>query len=79
MTDVRKIISGIGRSRLADALGCGPTAVLNAASRGFFPASWYPIVQRLATEQGVIVPDNLFNWRKPLDASDTQPPDKDAA
>jgi hypothetical protein len=68
MVDIKQIIEQIGTVALANALGCSASAVNIAAQRGYFPASWYPTVQKIAFKQlGHPVPLRFFNWRCPSD------------
>lgn len=69
--EIRDIVDKIGRERLAGRLGLkNAKSVWPAISRGFFPPAWYPIVEELAEEEGIVVPSDLYNWRK---AEDKQP------
>lgn len=74
MNNVRSLINEMGKTNLAESLKCGDTALHNAASRGCFPSSWYPTVQKLAREKGITVPDHLFNWRQPGDVDSMYSP-----
>lgn len=66
---VHDILIEIGRRELAQSLGVGLTTISNAAVKNLFPASWYPTVQRLSKAKGISVPQSLFAWRRPSDAT----------
>lgn len=59
----RQVAEQIGRQRLADELEVGLTAVSAAVVAGQFPARWFRVIERLAGEQGLELPDELFSWR----------------
>ncbi len=60
-----KLADAIGRKKLADSLGVGVTAVSNHVVMNSFPASWFFVCSRLATEVGVICPKELFSFKSP--------------
>ena len=64
MRDAEKIIEGIGRTQIREALGIGETAISNVLSRGGrLPASWYGPLKELCDREGVDCPISAFNWR----------------
>lgn len=50
---------------MADALDVGATAVSNAVVRGWFPSSWFLVVNDLAGERGIPCPPDLFKMKSP--------------
>jgi hypothetical protein len=63
MTTASELADAIGRKRMADTLEVGVTAISNAVVRGWFPSSWFLVVQALAAEAGVECPPALFKMR----------------
>lgn len=60
---VRDVVDGIGRRRLADALGHRhTTAICNAITAGIMPADWEKTVRALAPAE-IPVADRLFKSR----------------
>lgn len=57
------ISKALGQQRMADALDVGLTAVNNAVTRGYFPSSWFFVVEHLAKEAGVECPRHLFRMK----------------
>ncbi|MCP4410750.1 MAG: hypothetical protein GY807_24020 [Gammaproteobacteria bacterium] len=70
MANVREITKAIGRDRLQDAVGVGYKMINRVEVNNQFPPSWFPTVRRLGIEAGIEVPERLFSWRKPEDASE---------
>lgn len=56
------IVAEITPKVLMSGLNCGPSALSNAISRGYFPPRWYPVVKHLGFQCGINVPDNHFDW-----------------
>lgn len=65
MSDLKKIVNEIGRPRICENLGVTEPAISNAIAQGYFPANWYPSLRDLGRSQGVAIPEELFNWKKP--------------
>jgi len=63
---IKTIIQNLDRPTLIDRLGVDTRSISAAISGGSFPASWYSVVQSLADEKGVEVPDSLFNFKRPV-------------
>ncbi len=70
MATVKEKLKLLGREELARRLNVGMSTIGMASSDNEFRASWYPIVQKLAAEKGVTVPDNLFGWKKPVEPAE---------
>ena len=60
MMTAHELANAIGRKKIAQAVGVGPTAVSNAVTRGWFPATWFLAVCDLAEAIGVECPPELF-------------------
>jgi hypothetical protein len=60
---IEQFADAIGRKKIADANGVGPTAVSNRVVMGLFPASWYFTCSNLAAEAGVSCPPALFAFK----------------
>ncbi|PQO23105.1 hypothetical protein C2I36_09555 [Rhodobacteraceae bacterium WD3A24] len=69
MVEISGFADRIGRRRIAEALGIGPTAVSNAVVRGAFPASWFLVLRGLAQDEDIECPSSLFNMRAGDDLS----------
>lgn len=65
MITASSLADSIGRKKIADTLGVGPTAVSNHVVRGSFPASWYFVLKTLADDIGVECPPDLFSMKTP--------------
>ena len=65
MITLTELFITIGRSKISAAVGVGGSALSNAEKEGCAPSSWYKIVQTLADEVGIDVPDSLFNFKSP--------------
>lgn len=63
MSDIRDIVSKLGRRNLEARIGCKPTALTNALARGTFPSAWFLAVSELAREHDVEVPVGLFRFK----------------
>lgn len=63
MTTASELADAIGRKKMADTLHVGVTAISNAVVRGWFPSSWFLVVQGLAAEAGAECPPCLFKMR----------------
>lgn len=63
MTKTCDFADAVGRSNIAAAVGVNLKAVSNAVVRGAFPASWYVSCGRLAVQQGIECPPELFNMK----------------
>ena len=74
MSSVSKIVDGLGRKNLADALGVGETAVFNAVRDGVFPAKWYKVVDKMCGDVDIACPDSLFRFSQARIATDGQSP-----
>lgn len=62
-TDAKTLADALGRQSIADACEVGLTAVSNQVVRGWFPASWFLVMQSLAVEAGVECPPSLFRMK----------------
>ena len=62
--DATRFADAIGRREIAEAVGVGPTAVSNAVVRGWFPATWFLILQGLAEKHGVDCPPQIFKMKQ---------------
>ena len=62
--DIKTALEKLGRQDLQPRLGLVKQSMSAAVTSGAFPASWYIIVQELAEEKGIDVPDSLFNFKK---------------
>lgn len=60
MMTAKQLADAIGRKKIAEAVGVGPTAVSNAVARGWFPSAWFIVVCDLAERIGVECPPELF-------------------
>lgn len=65
MSKVKDIVAAVGRSRIRDTLGVTEPSISRAIALGHFPANWYPAIRDLAAQNGVYVPEELFNWKIP--------------
>ena len=63
MTTASQLADALGRKTIADALDVGLTAVSNAVVRGWFPSSWFLVMESLAKEAGIPCPPELFKMR----------------
>lgn len=63
MTTASQLADALGRKTIADALDVGLTAVSNAVVRGWFPSSWFLVIEALAKDAGVACPPELFKMR----------------
>ena len=57
------IISELTWQTISMSLNVSRTAVLNARSKGEFPASWYLGLNALCNENGIVCPDALFGFK----------------
>ena len=57
------IISELTWQTISMSLNVSRTAVLNARSKGEFPASWYLGLSTLCKENGIVCPDALFGFK----------------
>lgn len=64
MMNAKIIADTLGRADLADAFGCGATAVSNHVSAGKFPADWWPVMRKMAKDKGIDLPIDLFKFKK---------------
>ena len=65
MITASELVDAIGRKKLGDAVGVGPTAISNAVVRGRLPATWFLICKSFAELANVDCPPELFGI-KPL-------------
>lgn len=71
MTKAKHIADQLGQAKIALALGVGVTAVNNAVSREYFPATWYPVIRDMCREAGQECPESAFNFKSPSSVSTT--------
>ena len=72
MENTKHIADQLGQAKIALALGIGVTAVNNAIARGYFPATWYPIIRDMCRDGGVECSMDAFNFKSP--SSDVSQP-----
>jgi len=66
MNNAHDIASAVGQAELARRIGVGVTAVNNAVSRGYFPATWFKVVEATMLEMGLgDCPVSAFNFKSP--------------
>lgn len=63
MLDTKTVADALGRRQIADRLGVGETAVSNAVVRGWFPATWFFVLQDMCREEGLDCPPWLFKMK----------------
>lgn len=62
METLRKLIDGIGRTRICERLHVSSSAVSNHLADQSFPAGWYLGMKNLADEAGLDCPLEFFKW-----------------
>ena len=67
MKQTHIIADAVGRTRMAETLNVGATAVSNAVVAGRFPPSWADVVRLLCEDVGVDCPPDVFGM-KPVDS-----------
>ena len=65
MDKAKHIADQLGQAKIALALGVGVTAVNNAVSREYFPATWYPVIRDMCRKAGLDCPESAFNFKSP--------------
>ncbi|PHR61799.1 MAG: hypothetical protein COA43_01115 [Robiginitomaculum sp.] len=61
---IEDAIEKLGRENIISGTGLTTRSVSVAKTDSAFPASWYPIIKRLAAEKGLDVSDGLFKFKK---------------
>jgi hypothetical protein len=70
MIDASKIVSALGAKEIGAAVGLRhSSAVYNAAADGSFPASWFRSLRDMCEEVGIECPEELFNWKAPVEGN----------
>jgi len=67
MSELRHLLQTIGRKNITDRIGCTTAAVTNAIAKDELPPSWYPTIQRLAFDAGIVVPEGYYRWANMTD------------
>lgn len=62
MKALRKLIDGIGRTRICERLHVSSSAVSNHLADKNLPAGWYLGMKNLADDAGLDCPLELFKW-----------------
>lgn len=57
------LISKLTPDRVAAAVGAELKTVWHHRSQGVFPASWFVPMRDLGAQDGILVPEKLFNWK----------------
>ena len=60
MPTASDIAKKLGKARIAARVGRPASAVSNAIKRGVFPAPWRPVIEAMAREKNIRVPDEVF-------------------
>ena len=63
MDSIKEIVSHFKQARIAEALGVTQPTVSQAVKLGAFPASWYLVMKKLGEEEGISIPDSMFNMK----------------
>ena len=66
MNIATKIVNTVGRSAIKRALGVSESAISQAKTDGYFPASWFSEIQRLCRGR-MACPHEAFNMKKRKD------------
>jgi|GEM_PF-3934971 len=64
MDTASKIVETLGRDALCTELGVGFKAVSKACTAGSFPSAWFVAMRDMGLEQGRVVPETMFRWKK---------------
>lgn len=70
MSKVEQICTEIGRTRVSRVVGVSRAMVSNAVADGFFPASWFDLLEKECRLLGVECPRSAFRFRQPESAGD---------
>lgn len=62
-SEAAALIGLLGASNVAEAVGCGVTAVSNASVRGRIPCGWYFILKDMADAKGIACSTSAFGFR----------------
>lgn len=60
MSDVKSIVTRLGRRRIAERIGVSVSAVGNAVVDGRFPANWYGAMKEMCDAEGADCPLSIF-------------------
>lgn len=71
MSRTEHIADVLGRKAMAERLGVGATAVSNAVVRGWFPPSWYFVIDKMCEGVGIECYPEMFRMKSPNDTTQT--------